>query len=147
VAIQEVKHEVGNIQVTTEFKDKNTEKITGLAAITEKYGFLRERPKEHFYAVFLKSDNEVIGDKLIGLGNTGSAPVDLKDIGRTAVLTNASAVILVHNHPSNNDTATPDDKQTTRKIQQGLELFGIQVLDHVIISQNGYYSMKHKGDI
>ena len=142
-----MKHEVGSIQVTAEVKDQQAEKITNLTAVTEKYGFLRERPKEHFYAVFLKSDNEIIGDKLIGLGNTGSAPADLKDIARTAVLTNASAVILVHNHPSNNDTATPEDKQLTREIQRGLEIFDIEVLDHVIITQTGQYSMKQAGDI
>jgi DNA repair protein RadC len=142
-----LKHEVGSIQVTAELKDEEAEKITSTAGVTEKYGFLRERPKEHFYAVFLKSDNEVIGDKLIGLGTTGSAPADLKDIARTGVLTNASAVILVHNHPSNNDSATPDDKRLTQKIQRGLEIFDIKVLDHVIITQTGHYSMKQAGDI
>lgn len=142
-----MEHEVGSIQVTAEVNDQQAEKITNLTSVTEKYGFLRERPKEHFYAVFLKSDNEIIGDKLIGLGSTGSAPADLKDIARTAVLTNASAVILVHNHPSNNDTATPGDKQLTQEIQRGLGIFDIEVLDHVIISQNDHYSMKKAGDI
>jgi DNA repair protein RadC len=142
-----VEHELGSIQVTAEVQDESPEEITHLHGITKKYSFLRERPKEHFYAVFLKSDNEVIGDKLIGLGSSGNAPVDLKDIARTAVLTNASAVILVHNHPSNNDEATPDDKEATRDIKKGLELFDIEVLDHVIISQTDSYSMKHNGDI
>lgn len=142
-----MEHEVGSIQVTAEVKDEEAEKITNLTAVTEKYGFLRTRPKEHFYAVFLKSDNEVIGDKLIGLGNTGSAPTDLKDIARTAVLTNASAVILVHNHPSNNDDASPEDKQLTQEIQRGLKIFDIEVLDHVIITQSTHYSMRQAGDI
>lgn len=142
-----MEHEVGSIQVTAELKDEEAEKITNLTAVTEKYGFLRTRPKEHFYAVFLKSDNEVIGDKLIGLGTTGSAPTDLKDIARTAVLTNASAVILVHNHPSNNDDASPEDKQLTQEIQRGLKIFDIEVLDHVIITQSTHYSMKKAGDI
>ena len=142
-----MEHEVGSIQVTAELKDEEAEKITNLTAVTEKYGFLRTRPKEHFYAVFLKSDNEVIGDKLIGLGPTGSAPTDLKDIARTAVLTNASAVILVHNHPSNNDSATPEDKQLTQEIQRGLKIFDIEVLDHVIITQSTHYSMRQAGDI
>jgi DNA repair protein RadC len=142
-----VEHELGSIQVTAEVQDESPEEITHLQAIIDKYRFLRHKPKEHFYAVFLKSDNEVIGDKLIGLGNSGNAPVDLKDIARTAVLTNASAVILVHNHPSNNDEATPEDIEATQDIKKGLELFDIEVLDHVIISQNDHYSMKKAGDI
>lgn len=145
--ICEVKHETGSIQVTAELKDEEVQKITGLYEVTQKYKFLRERPKEHFYAVFLKSDNEVIGDKLIGLGNTGSTPTDIKDIARTAVLTNASAVILVHNHPSTNNKATTEDKQATRDIQRGLKIFDIEVLDHVIITQTGRYSMKESGDL
>jgi len=142
-----VEHELGSIQVTAEVQDESPEEITRLQAIIDKYRFLRYKPKEHFYAVFLKADNEVIGDKLIGLGSSGNAPVDLKDIARTAVLTNASAVILVHNHPSNNDEATPEDKEATRDIKKGLELFDIDVLDHVIISQDDHYSMKQQGDI
>lgn len=142
-----MEHELGSIQVTAEVQDESPEEITRLQAIIDKYRFLRYKPKEHFYAVFLKADNEVIGDKLIGLGSSGNAPVDLKDIARTAVLTNASAVILVHNHPSNNDEATPEDKEATRDIKKGLELFDIDVLDHVIISQDDHYSMKQQGDI
>jgi len=142
-----VEHELGSIQVTAEVQDESPEEITRLQAIIDKYRFLRYKPKEHFYAVFLKADNEVIGDKLIGLGSSGNAPVDLKDIARTAVLTNASAVILVHNHPSNNDEATPEDKEATRNIKKGLELFDIDVLDHVIMSQDDHYSMKQHGDI
>jgi len=142
-----VEHELGSIQVTAEVQDESSEEITHLQAIIDKYRFLRYKPKEHFYAVFLKSDNEVIGDKLIGLGSSGNAPVDLKDIARTAVLTNASAVILVHNHPSSNNEATPQDKEVTRDIREGLEIFDIEVLDHVIISQNDHYSMKKAGDI
>jgi len=53
----------------------------------------------------------------------------------------------VHNHPSNNKKATPEDKQLTREIQQGLEIFDVEVLDHVIITQTGHYSMKQAGDI
>ena len=140
-------YELGSIQVTAELQNEEAQEIRSLSEVSRKYDFLRERPKEHFYAVFLKSDNEVIGDKLIGLGGTEDTPADVKDIARTAVLTNATAVILVHNHPSNNDEATPEDKEATRNIKKGLELFDIDVLDHVIISQDDHYSMKQHGDV
>jgi len=142
-----VDYELGSIQVTAELQNEEAQEIRSLSEVSRKYDFLRERPKEHFYAVFLKSDNEVIGDKLIGLGGTGDTPADVKDIARTAVLTNATAVILVHNHPSSNNEATPQDKDVTRDIREGLELFDIDVLDHVIISQDDHYSMKQHGNI
>ncbi|WP_181685072.1 JAB domain-containing protein [Halorhabdus salina] len=140
-------YELGTIQVTAELRDEEPEEISSLTDVTKKYGFLRDRPKEHFYAVFLKSDNEVIGDKLISLGSTGEAPVDVKDVARTGVLTNASAVILVHNHPSKNNEASQKDRDITREIKQALDILDIEVLDHVIISQDGSYSMKQHGDL
>jgi DNA repair protein RadC len=142
-----VEYELGSIQVTAELQDRDNEEVSSFSDVTSKYEFLRDRPKEHFYAVFLKSDNEVIGDKLIGLGNTSTASIDTKDVARTAVLTNATAVILVHNHPSTNDKATDQDIETTQRIEDALDLFGVEVLDHVIISQTDSYSMKHNGDI
>lgn len=140
-------HELGSIQITAELRDESCEEITGLSDVKQKYGFLREKPKEYFYAVFLNSDNTVIGDKLISLGGTSRAQADVKDIARTAVLTNASAIILIHNHPSTNNTPSANDKDATRNIQKALELFDIEILDHVIISQNGYYSMKDNDDL
>jgi len=142
-----VEYELGSIQVTAELQDEESEEISSLSGVTAKYHFLRDRPKEHFYAVYLKSDNEIIGDKLIGLGDTGNAPVDVKDIARTAVLTNAAAVILVHNHPSNNNDATPEDKKATKEIKKALDIFNIDLLDHVIISQNSSYSMRQNNDL
>jgi DNA repair protein RadC len=142
-----VEYELGSIQVTAELRDQENEGVSSFSDVTSKYEFLRDRPKEHFYAIFLKSDNEVIGDKLIGLGNTSTASIDTKDIARTAVLTNATAVILVHNHPSTNDKPTDQDIETTQRIKDALNLFGVEVLDHAIISQTDSYSMKHNGDI
>ncbi|RMB12916.1 JAB domain-containing protein [Haloplanus aerogenes] len=142
-----MEYELGSIQVTAELQDEDSEEIQSFSDVTSKYGFLRERPKEHFYAVFLKSDNEVIGDKLVSLGGASSASIDTKDVARTAVLTNASAVILVHNHPSTNDRPTDQDLKATKAIQDALDLFDVEVLDHVIISQTGSYSMKQNGDI
>lgn len=142
-----MEYDFGSIQVTAELQDEPREEITSLSGVKAKYGFLREKPKEHFYAVFLKSDNEVIGDKLISLGGTQDTPVDVKDVARTAVLTNASAVILVHNHPSTNAKPSDNDWKSTREIKEALEIFNIELLDHVIISQEDTYSMKEHGKL
>jgi len=141
-----MKYNFGNIHVTAKIEDKKAEKVHSLSDIKKQYKHLRKKPKEHFYTVFLNSDNKVIGDKLIGLGNNWSTSVDVKDIARTAALTNASAVILVHNHPSTNNKATKKDIETNLQIERALELLQVEVLDHVIISQNDCYSMKFNGD-
>jgi len=147
VWVQAWEYELGTIQVTAELQDEEDEEIHSLNEVTLKYRFLRKRPKEHFYAVFLKSDNEVIGDKLISLGGTGEAPIDVKDVARTIVPTNASAVILVHNHPSKNNQPSVQDREVTEEIVEALQFFDIEVLDHIIISQDDSYSMKQNDDL
>lgn len=137
-----MEYELGTIKVYTEIQDNNTGKIQNLIDVTIKYGELSKKPKEHIYAVFLRNDNTVIGDKLLGLGDSQSAKFDVKDLARTAAIVNASAVILVHNHPSGNSDPTTKDLETTREIHETLNKIGITLLDHVIISHNKNHSMK-----
>jgi DNA repair protein RadC len=84
---------------------------------------------------------------LISLGQSMQTSLDVKDIVRTAVLTDASAVILVHNHPSGNCEPTDSDLTATEKVQDALETFGVQLLDHVIISRKDCNSMKQENQL
>ena len=139
-----MEYELGTIKVYTEIQDDKTEeKISSFHDVTAKYSGLTEKPKEHIYAVFLGNNNEVIGDKLIGLGGNQSAQFDVQDLARTAALVNAGAVILVHNHPSGNSEPTQQDIETTQEIHDTLSKLNIQLLDHVIISRSSNHSMKN----
>lgn len=140
------RYSFGSIQVEVEV-DEDVEKIATLSHIKERYGWLRRKQKEHLYAVYLNNDNKVIGDKLVSLGQSMQTSLDVKDVTRTAVLTGAEAVILVHNHPSGNCSPTDSDLTATEKVQTCLETFGVQLLDHVIISRKKCYSLKAKGDL
>jgi DNA repair protein RadC len=136
----------GTIKVEAEVEE-DRDQVHSLSHIRERYSHLQNKQKEHLYAVYLNNDNRVIGDKLVSLGQSMQTSLDLKDIVRTAVLTDASAVILVHNHPSSNCEPTDSDLTATEKIQDALETFGVQLLDHVIISRKTCYSMKKEGYI
>ncbi|MFB6190264.1 MAG: JAB domain-containing protein [Candidatus Nanohaloarchaea archaeon] len=141
-----MEYRLGNIKVQAEIRDNPDNKIQTPNDVTTQYQKLGEQTKEHLYAIFLNASNEVLGDKLIALGNHKQAPLDTQDIARTAVLVNAAAVILVHNHPSNKAEATQEDVQATRNVQQALDPLSIDLLDHLIITRNQAYSMKAHRD-
>ncbi len=139
-----MEHKLGTIKVQAELKENPSNKIESFRDITEKYKHLSKKQKEHVYAVFLDNSNEEIGDKLLGLGGRDQTQFDIQDLVRTAALVNAAAVILVHNHPSGNPEPTEQDKDVTKEIADALEIIGVQLLDHAIISQNQNYSMKRQ---
>jgi DNA repair protein RadC len=141
-----MEYSFGTIKVEAEIEEDRDE-IISLSHIRERYSHLQGKQKEHLYAVYINNDNQVIGDKLISLGQSMQTSLDVKDIVRTAVLTDASAVVLVHNHPSGNCSPTDSDLTATEKVQDALETFGVSLLDHVIISRETCHSMKEEGEI
>lgn len=95
---------------------------------------------EQFSVLLLNRNNRVIGHKIISTGGVSSTVVDPKIIFNAAVLALASAIIVVHNHPSGNLQPSESDKQLTRKLAQGATLLEMKLLDHIIISEDGFYS-------
>jgi DNA repair protein RadC len=100
---------------------------------------------ESFFIVLLNRQNMTIGWAKISQGGVAGTVVDPIVVAKYAVDTLASSVILAHNHPSGNRTPSPQDKELTRRITKGLELFGIRVLDHIILTKDSYLSMQDEG--
>ncbi|HDN78881.1 MAG TPA: JAB domain-containing protein [Chloroflexi bacterium] len=104
-------------------------------------GFLA---KEHLKTVLLDSKNRVLGIPTICVGGLNIAAVQVGEIFREAIKANAAAIIVVHNHPSGDPTPSPEDIVLTRQIVQAGELLGIEVLDHIIIGQQRYVSLRER---
>lgn len=101
---------------------------------------------ESSYVLLLNRANQVIGKKLLSTGGTSSCIVDVKVIAQISLSTNAHAIIMTHNHPSGNISASDQDISITRRVKEALDLFDIRVLDHIIVtSDNGYTSMADEG--
>ena len=119
--------------------------------------FLREecRPYkvEHFYAIFVTPRRRLIRKVHLTNGTLDAAIVHPRDVFRHAVAANASAVILVHNHPSGDPTPSKADITVTRDLVRAGQLLKIEVLDHVILGQRttdrerDYFSLKEHGYI
>lgn len=100
---------------------------------------------EEFHILLLNKANQVLGSCKVGQGGLDSCPVDQRCIFQAALLANASAMILFHNHPSGNLRASDSDIQLTKKIIAGGNLLSISVLDHIILTSDGYLSLSDEG--
>ncbi|QQT43307.1 DNA repair protein RadC [Sphingobacterium multivorum] len=100
---------------------------------------------ETFKVIFLNAQIKILGVMDIGLGGTDSTPVDVRRIFSTALLCNSVNIILSHNHPSGNLQPSNADRLITSRIIEAGELLNIKVLDHIIITENGYLSFSDEG--
>ncbi len=101
--------------------------------------------RESFAVLLLSRNNKILGLSWISLGGTAGTVVDAKIIFQLALKTLAHGLILIHNHPSGNLLASDADLRITRKIKDGGKLLDIDVLDHLIITSEGYLSMADEG--
>jgi DNA repair protein RadC len=103
--------------------------------------------QEHLRVLLLDTRNHVLDAPTIYVGSVSTAQVRAADIFKPAVRKNATAIIVVHNHPSGDPTPSPDDVAVTREIIKAGEMLGISVLDHIVIGQgrNRFVSMKERG--
>jgi DNA repair protein RadC len=112
-------------------------------------GFVRERlkdkPKEYFLAVLLDTRGQIIRTSEVSVGTLDASLVHPREVFREAVAANAQSVILVHNHPSGDPAPSPEDLAMNKRLKEAGEVVGISVLDHIIIGNPEYVSLKAKG--
>lgn len=104
-----------------------------------------ELPHEEFWVLFLNNSNKVIHKSQLSKGGITGTIVDVRLIFKTAIEQNATSIILSHNHPSGKLQASDADKDITKKLKLAGEQLDIKVLDHVIITENGYLSFQDEG--
>ena len=102
---------------------------------------------EHFGAVYLASNNGIIERRTISVGGITDCTVEPREVIRGALLCDAVRIILAHNHPSGDTEPSKPDITVTTKMFKAAELFGIVVLDHIIVGGGKSYSMSDNGDM
>lgn len=108
---------------------------------------LRYETREHFVCLLLSTKNHVLAAPVISVGTLNASLVHPREVFREAIAYAAAAVILVHNHPSGDPTPSQEDISLTKKLVAGGQLLDMTVLDHVIIGDGRYVSLKEKGII
>ena len=98
--------------------------------------------RERLLSVMLTTRNHLIGVETVNIGSLNCINISPREIFKSAILANAASIILCHNHPSGDLVPSDHDIEITEKLIQGGELLGIKVLDHIIVSSNGYKSLR-----
>jgi DNA repair protein RadC len=112
------------------------------AVLDYAYATLKNLNYEVFRVLFLDKKYRLIEDELMGIGENDHVFVSAKSIAKKTLLLGASSVILMHNHPSGELQASLSDIQTTKEITAILKGLEVKILDHLIISPQGYFSFK-----
>jgi len=98
--------------------------------------------RERFLSIMLTIKNHLIGVETVSIGSITASTISTRDVFKSAILSNAVSVILCHNHPSGILTPSDNDIELTKHLIEAGELLGIKVLDHLIISDQGYRSLR-----
>ena len=101
--------------------------------------------QEHLRVMLLDRRNRLLETVEVYKGSVNSSQVRVGELFKEAVRKNASAIIVIHNHPSGDPTPSPDDVAVTRAIVQAGKLLDVEVLDHLVIGQNKWVSLKERG--
>ena len=105
---------------------------------------IRSRKKEHFIVLYLNARNQVIYKEFVSIGTLNSSLVHPREVFAPALQHSAAGIVLAHNHPSGNCSPSSEDLELTQQLKSAGELLGIEVLDHLVVSETNYMSMKEK---
>lgn len=112
------------------------------------FEYLREKigkeKKEHFIVLCFDTRNNLISDD-VSVGTLNASLVHPREVFKKAILNNSSHVIVAHNHPSGDPTPSENDIATTRRLVESGKILGITVVDHIIVTQNSFVSLKERG--
>ena len=101
--------------------------------------------QEHLRTLLLDTRHRVLASPTVYVGNVNTTVIRVADLFREAIRLNCVALIVAHNHPSGDPTPSPDDVKVTEQIVQAGKLLDIEVLDHLVIGQQRYVSLKERG--
>ena len=140
---------VAEIQVSYSNKNSHKEKITSgdnaYCVFLNSWSKKTIELQEEFKVMMLNNSNEVLGIYPLSKGGITGTVVDVRLIFAVALKCNATSIILAHNHPSGKLKPSDADIGITKKIKSGSDILDIKLLDHLIITKNGYYSFQENG--
>lgn len=109
------------------------------------YPKMREQKKEKFITLCLDTKNQILREEVVSVGSLNASIVHPREVFKSALMESSASVIMVHNHPSGDPSPSREDIMVTEKMVEGGKLLGIDVLDHIIIGEGRYVSLKDEG--
>jgi DNA repair protein RadC len=122
-------------------------KITFPADIMPLIQHYSDRRQEHFLGISVNGANEVMNIRVITIGLVNKTQIHPREVFADALADRASAIIVAHNHPSGSLQPSPEDIRITGQLKEAGTILGVPLLDHVIFSSRGYYSLAEHNDL
>lgn len=136
--------EIGRRRIDQQLPEKRVISSSNDAYLTLK-NHLSDLRTEEFWAIFLNQSNRIVHFTQLTQGGINQSVVDVRVLFRTALDHFSTGIIIAHNHPSGNLKPSIDDLDITQKIKEAGNMLSIQLLDHLIITQNSYFSFSDEG--
>ncbi len=124
---------------------KTGQRYSSPSQVSETFQFLMNETKEIFLTLHLDGKNRIICMDVVSIGSLNQSIVEPRSVFQTACLSNAAAIILVHQHPSGDPSPSSQDISITRRLREAGEIMGISVLDHIIVGNGEYLSFVERG--
>lgn len=109
--------------------------------------FLGDVDREHFVVICLDTKNQPTNINVCHIGSLNASIVHPREVMKPAILSNAASILVGHNHPSGNPEPSQEDIQVTRKLVEAGKIMGIDILDHIVMGDDSFVSLKEKGYI
>ncbi|RKQ12986.1 JAB domain-containing protein [Ureibacillus endophyticus] len=107
--------------------------------------FLGDVDREHFVVLCMDTKNQPTNIQVVHIGSLNSSIVHPREVLKSAILSNSASIICGHNHPSNDTTPSPEDIAVTQRLMEAGQIVGIDVIDHLILCENNFRSLKESG--
>lgn len=124
---------------------KTGTRYTAPRQVYETFQFLMKETKEMFITLHLDGKNRIIAMDLVSIGSLNQSIVHPREVFKTALLSNAASLILIHQHPTGDPTPSSEDIAITRRLKEAGDIMGIKILDHIIIGEGEYLSFVERG--
>ncbi len=119
-------------------------RYTSPEQVADTFSFLKHETKEFFFSIHLDGKNRINCVDEVSVGSLNQSIVHPRELFKTALLSSAAAIILVHNHPSGDPTPSREDIEITRRLKEAGEILGVKLLDHIIVGSS-YLSFTERG--
>ena len=145
IGISKASQIVAAFELSRRYSETKIIKVTCPEDILPMTDYLKQKTQEYFVCITLNGAGEVIKDRVVTVGLLNHSPVHPREVFADAITDRCASVIFVHNHPSGNPEPSGQDIDITRRLCEAGEILGIEVLDHLIVSNRGYVSFKKRG--
>ena len=145
ISLREISVKMKTVVVREDAPSWVTKRFTMPSQVFEMFRDLYEETKEQFITLHLNGKNEIVCKEIVSIGSLNQSIVHPREVFKTAMITNAAAIMFIHNHPSGDSRPSPEDISITKRLAEAGSILGVKVLDHIVIGNNEYTSFVEAG--